>query len=186
VELTSREHGRVRADSARVFWPVLLAVILADVVTKYVAHTRLVPPHVARDLLGDTLRLTLTYNPGAAFGLNVGAYSRWIFLLLTAAALVILGRLYRDTSPHDRWRALALGLVCGGAMGNLINRLWSARGVVDFIDFGLGRWRWPTFNIADIGVSVGALLLAWVLWDEERRLESDRHREPSPRESEAG
>ena len=186
MELMSHERVRDRVGIARVFWPTLVAVAATDVVTKYVAHTRLVPPHVPRDLLGDTLRLTLTYNPGAAFGLNLGAYSRWIFLLLTAAALVILGRLYRHTLPHDRWRALALGLVCGGAMGNLINRLWSARGVVDFIDFGLGHWRWPTFNIADIGVSVGALLLAWVLWDEERRLESDRRRGPSPRESEAG
>ncbi|MDQ6829695.1 MAG: signal peptidase II [Gemmatimonadota bacterium] len=55
----------------------------------------------------------------------------------------------------------------GGAVGNLINRILSARGVVDFLDLGSGTARWPTFNVADIGVSVGAVLLAWVLWREE-------------------
>lgn len=153
------------------FWPATTIVAIIDVVTKYLAHTRLLPEHVPRELLGDTVRLTLVYNPGAAFGLSVGAYSRWFFLILTAVALWILARLYRATDSTDHARALALGLVCGGAAGNLINRLWSAAGVVDFIDVGLGRSRWPTFNMADIGISVGAFLLAWVLWRDERLTE---------------
>jgi signal peptidase II len=128
---------------------------------------------VPRELVGDSLRLTLVYNPGAAFGLYLGAFSRWIFLLLTIVALVVVARLYRSTLLHERWRALALGLVSGGAMGNLINRAWSARGVVDFIDVGVGGWRWPTFNVADIGVSVGAFLLSWVIWREERHVEAE-------------
>ena len=157
------------AKVARIFWSALSGIALADVVTKYAAHTYLVPEHMPRDVVGDTLRLTLVYNPGAAFGLNVGEYSRWVFLVLTLGALVVLWRLYRETKPSDRVRALALGLVCGGALGNLINRLWSVRGVVDFIDVGVGQHRWPAFNVADIGVSVGALLLAWVLWAEDRK-----------------
>jgi signal peptidase II len=53
-------------------------------------------------------------------------------------------------------------------VGNLIDRIRSATGVVDFIDVGVGDLRWPTFNVADMAVSVGAFLLAWVLWGEER------------------
>ena len=165
---------------AAVFWPATLLVAAADVVTKYLAHTRLLPQRVPRELLGDTVRLTLLYNPGAAFGLNIGEYSRWFFLVLTAVALWVLARMYRGTDSADRARALALGLVCGGAVGNLINRLWSRAGVVDFIDVGLGRSRWPTFNVADIGISVGAILLAVVLWREDRMLEARAAADPGP------
>jgi signal peptidase II len=76
--------------------------------------------------------------------------------------------LYQATRQGDFVRTLAIGLVCGGAVGNLIDRIRSPRGVVDFIDVGVGDFRWPTFNVADMAVSVGAFLLAWVLWGEER------------------
>ena len=165
---------------ARVFWSSLAVVALADVATKYLAHTRLLPQHVPRDVFGDTVRLTLAYNPGAAFGLHLGSYSRWFFAVLAVVALVVLGRLYRVTAHNDWLRALALGLVCGGATGNLINRLWSDRGVVDFIDVGIGVHRWPTFNVADIGITIGAVLLAWVLWQEDRRASARRQQERSP------
>jgi 23S rRNA pseudouridine1911/1915/1917 synthase len=89
-------------------------------------------------------------------------------MALTAGALVILGRLYHATRQGDFLRTIALGLVCGGAVGNLIDRVRSATGVVDFIDVGVGDLRWPTFNVADMAVSIGAFLLAWVLWGEER------------------
>jgi signal peptidase II len=65
-------------------------------------------------------------------------------------------------------RVLALAFVCAGAFGNLIDRLRSNLGVVDFLDVGFGDARWPTFNVADMAVSVGAVLLAYVLWQEDR------------------
>lgn len=178
----ARTGGASGARKAVAFWTAAAVVAATDVVTKYLAHTRLRPDHMPRELLGDTVRLTLVYNPGAAFGLHVGPYSRWIFIVLTGGAIWIVARLYRRTHPRRVWRALALGLVCGGAVGNLINRVWSAAGVVDFIDVGLSNARWPTFNVADIGVTVGAFLLARVLWGEEQRLETvdaDGHRRPS-------
>jgi signal peptidase II len=88
-------------------------------------------------------------------------------MALTVGALFILGRLYRATRDGDLIRTLAIGLVCGGAIGNLIDRIRSAAGVVDFIDVGIGDMRWPTFNVADMAVSIGAFLLAWVLWGDE-------------------
>jgi signal peptidase II len=150
------------------FWGVLMTVVAIDVVTKVLAVANLSPQHIPHDVLGEHLRFTLVYNPGAAFGLNLGPYSRWIFMALTIGALVVLWRLYQATRQGDLYRALALGLVCGGAVGNLIDRVRSPLGVVDFIDVGVRDMRWPTFNVADMAVSIGAFLLAWVLWGEER------------------
>ncbi len=150
-----------------VFWGVAASVLLADAFTKVVAVDRLAPAYLPRPVLGDGVRLTLVYNPGAAFGLHLGAQSRWIFVALTLVALTVLWRLYLDTSLAHRPRTLALALVAGGAMGNLFDRLKSARGVVDFIDIGVGAWRWPTFNLADIAVTTGAILLGWVLWSAD-------------------
>lgn len=158
---------------ARLFWCTVTAVVLVDVVTKVVAAAALQPRGVPHDVIGHALRLTLVYNPGAAFGLFLGPLSRWIFLALTVGVLCILRILYRATPDGDLARVLALGLVCGGALGNLIDRVRSPLGVVDFINVGIRDLRWPTFNVADMAVSVGAILLAWVLWGE------DRHREAS-------
>lgn len=172
--LRSRHHvmepSPSRSTKTAVFWSSLTFIVMTDAVTKFLAHTLIVPYRPPREILGDAVRLTLVYNPGAAFGLHVGPFSRWVFLVLTVIALWVLGHLYRETAPSDRRRALALGLVCGGAFGNLINRIWSSAGVVDFIDVGVGASRWPTFNVADVGVCVGAFLLAWVFWSEDRRI----------------
>ena len=156
-----------RSRNARLFWALLGTVVVLDVITKAMAVSALLPQRLPHEVLGESLRLTLVYNPGAAFGLHLGPYSRWIFLGLTVGALVILWRLYRSTRPGDWLRAVALGLVCGGAAGNLIDRIRSPLGVVDFIDVGIRDMRWPTFNVADMAVSTGAFLLAWVLWGED-------------------
>jgi signal peptidase II len=151
----------------RLFFGVAASVVLADAFTKILAVDRLTPSRMPRDVLGETLRLTLVFNPGAAFGLHLGPWSRWIFIALTIGALVLLWELYRTTRAGDVVRTLALSLVCGGALGNLVDRLKSGRGVVDFIDVGMGTMRWPTFNVADMAVSCGAVLLAIVLWKED-------------------
>ncbi|HEX6964369.1 MAG TPA: signal peptidase II [Gemmatimonadaceae bacterium] len=157
-----------RSSRARLFWSIVGTVVVLDGLTKYWAARALVPARVPREVLGDWVRLTLVHNPGAAFGLYLGPYSRWIFIVLTAVALIILGRLYKGTKPGQLLRVVAIGLVCGGAVGNLLDRLWpGSRGVVDFLDLGIGDARWPTFNVADMAVSTGALLLAWVLWSED-------------------
>jgi signal peptidase II len=150
---------------------MLLAVLVADVVTKAIAERALLRG-IPQDVLGSAVRLRLVYNPGAAFGLDLGAQSRWIFAALTIVALVILGRLYLMTRPGHVARASALALVCAGALGNLIDRVRSFFGVVDFIDVGIGGSRWPTFNVADMAVSIGAALLAWVLWQEDQSLQA--------------
>ena len=146
------------------------AVFVTDQITKLIAVDRLAPVYVPREVIGDALRLTLVYNPGAAFGLHFGTYSRQIFTVLTLGALVLLYRLYRDTYPESLSRVIAIALVTGGALGNLLDRLRSPRGVVAFIDVGIGTSRWPTFNVADMAISCGAVLLALVLWREDNRM----------------
>ncbi|MEO5567270.1 MAG: signal peptidase II [Gemmatimonadaceae bacterium] len=159
----------MRRNSAAVFWTVVAAVTGLDVFTKWWAETGLLPARFPHGVAGDWLRLTLVYNPGAAFGLNVGEHSRWVFMALTVIALGILGRLYLNTRDGDMPRSVALALVCGGALGNLFDRVRSEKGVVDFIDIGFSGSRWPTFNIADMAVSSGAVLLAWVLWYQDQQ-----------------
>ena len=151
-----------------VFWPIAVLVVLLDVITKAIAVSALAPALIPHPVIGEVARLTLVYNRGAAFGIHVGPYSRPIFAVLTIGALAILWRLYRASAAADWRRVIALALVSAGAVGNLIDRLRSSRGVVDFIDLGTSAWRWPTFNVADIAVTTGAVLLAIVLWKEDR------------------
>jgi signal peptidase II len=142
-------------------------VVVADSFTKLLAVDRLAPVHTPHPVFGDVLRWTLVYNPGAAFGLHFGPWSRWVFIGLTFVALGVLWTMYRQSAPEARLKVIALATIAGGAIGNLVDRLRSSRGVVDFIDVGVGEWRWPTFNIADIAVSCGAITLAILLWRED-------------------
>lgn len=151
------------------FWGLAFAVLVVDAATKAIAVEALGPGRPVVPVIGDLLRWTLVYNPGAAFGMSFGPWSRWIFMGLTGVALLVLWSLYRGAAPRDHLRVLACSLVSGGALGNLVDRVRSPRGVVDFIDVGFGDARWPTFNVADMAVSTGAVLLALVLWREDAR-----------------
>jgi signal peptidase II len=165
-----------RSSPSRVFFGTALAVLALDIASKFLAHT-LLPARMPQPVLGtEWLRLTLVYNRGAAFGIHLGheALTRIVFIVLTLVALVILWRIHRQARNGEVMRVLAVGLVAGGALGNLIDRLRWSRGVVDFVDVGVGAARWPTFNIADMAVTMGAIALALVLWREERSAERAR------------
>jgi len=143
---------------------IALPLLLADCATKRAAVAYLRPPHTAHPVLGDAVRLTLAFNQQAVMSLPVGTHARWLLIGITVIALLVLVHLLRATRATDRVRALGLALLIGGATGNLLDRLTSSRGVVDFIDVGLGAWRFWTFNVADMGISAGAALLAWAFW----------------------
>ena len=145
-------------------------ILLADCATKRIALAEL-EPHMPHDVLGEVLRFTLTFNQGAAMGLSLGSYSRWVFTVVAFVAIAFLLLLLHRTDLRDRWRMRALILIVTGAVGNLVDRLRWDRGVVDFIDVGVGGWRFWTFNVADSAVTIGAILLAVVLWFEKPRHE---------------
>jgi signal peptidase II len=157
----------------RSLYPASAGVVLAtDLASKALAE-RALDSHTVVPVLGDFLRFHLVYNTGAAFGLDFGVYSRWILLATAVLALILLTQMAWNTSPVDRFRLLALGLVAGGATGNLLDRIRSSQGVVDFVDLGFGAARLPTFNVADIGVSTGAVLLAVSFWLADSRARAE-------------
>jgi signal peptidase II len=162
----------------RLFWTTALSVVCIDRATKIAVGLKL-RPYVPYDVIGRAVRFTLAYNAGAAFSMTLGTYQRYIFSACAVVALVFLWKMFRESAPNEPLRVLALALAWGGAAGNLIDRIMPIRGfqlfglrggaVVDFIDVGYGDVRFWTFNVADSAVTVGAILLAVVLWREEDR-----------------
>jgi signal peptidase II len=148
------------------FWLVVAGIVALDRVTK-VLLSRLLEHGADIVIAGDYVQLHLVHNTGAAFGLNLGPWSRWIFTVIAIGAVVLLHRMWREANPADHLRRWAVAVVAGGAAGNLVDRLLTSRGVIDFIDVGVGTARWPTFNVADIAVSCGAVALALSLWRED-------------------
>lgn len=160
--------GRMR--KAALFVIILGGVVALDLVTKlFIMRSFNLYEQV--DVIGSYVRLTYIHNPGAAFGIDVGQHSRVVFLVLSLVALIALAGMYWFTPAKDRVRLVSIALICGGAVGNMLDRIRSASGVVDFIDVGVGDVRWPVFNVADIGVTVGAIILALSLWKEEPPLD---------------
>jgi signal peptidase II len=120
-------------------------------------------------VINGFFNLVLTYNTGAAFSLLAGEGGLGQSLKMTAlAALAILPFLYFfvQAAPGDRSRLAALGLIWGGALGNIHDRLrWGA--VVDFLDFHWRGYHWPAFNFADLSICLGAGLLGLSVWREK-------------------
>ncbi len=143
------------------------AIMALDIVTKRWALEALVP--TGRELFGGLLPLTLAFNKGAAFGVRLGEDSRWFFVPVTIIALVLLGVLYKQAAERDFLRIGAISLVVSGAVGNLYDRVRWDRGVVDFLGpIDLGFWDFPIFNVADMAITCGAILLAISFWLEEQ------------------
>ena len=155
------------SQKGALFFGVVSSVVAVDYFTKLLIQ-RLLTPYQQVEVVGEYVRLTYIYNPGAAFGIHLGPYSRIIFLLLSLAALLALAGMYWVTPARDSNRLGAIALICGGAIGNLLDRIRSEHGVVDFMDIGVASIRWPVFNVADIAVTTGAIFLALSLWREEQ------------------
>lgn len=106
------------------------------------------------------MRLTLVHNTGAAFGLFPG--SRAAFIVFSILAILVIVALYLRLAQKSRFELVALGALLGGALGNLHDRVRQGF-VVDFIEIGIDRFRWPVFNVADIAVTGGVALLLLVM-----------------------
>jgi signal peptidase II len=146
---------------------LVLLVLALDLWTKSWALSALAGGR-RMELLGGWIPLTLAFNQGAAFGIRFGTDPRWIFIPVTILAIGFLLLVLLRARPEDRLRVTAASLVLGGALGNLYDRVRWERGVVDFIGpLDLGFMLWPIFNVADMGITVGALLLAVSFWRED-------------------
>ncbi len=142
-----------------------LLVIILDQASKLMIKSRF-NLHETYDALGSILRFVYVQNPGIAFGFHFS--HAWFYAAFAAiASLALLIYLYRMRQARFVFR-LALALILGGAIGNLIDRLAYGK-VVDFIEIGFAEWRWPyIFNIADIGVTMGmVILIVLTLFEKE-------------------
>jgi signal peptidase II len=150
------------------FWPLATTLVLCDCATKRAIEESVVPG-VSRPVVRDFVRFTLEYNRGAAFSMHFGRYERGLLIVGGLGILGVLIYVYRDlVRSRTSWPAVVgSALAVGGAMGNLLDRMRSPRGVVDFIDVGIGASRFYIFNVADVGLSVGAVLIAYALMRAE-------------------
>ena len=136
-------------------------VVVLDQITKAAVLKHLAPgTHI--NIIDGFATLTLVMNPGLAFGLLGGVPTawRWIVAVLSIAALIVLARVALRVLPGgSRLDQIAIGLIFGGAIGNLIDRLRFGA-VVDFVDLHYRGYHWPAFNVADSAISIGVVLLA--------------------------
>ena len=135
------------------------ALVVLDQVTKALVLAQL-PLHTSIAVIPGFFNLTHVRNPGGAFGFlagSGGAWRHWLFLGAALVALVLIVYFYQQTPKNKPWLRLALAMIFGGAIGNLIDRVRFGE-VVDFLDVYAGQWHWPAFNVADSGVTVGVLI----------------------------
>jgi signal peptidase II len=153
-------RGLPSGETLRKTWVRLLgwawAVLLVDQLTKVIVYRALTLHGPPRQILGDVLRLTYIQNSGSALGLFGG--SRWFFVGVSLLSMLVILALVQSGRYRDRHLITAFGLILGGAAGNLVDRLWLGR-VIDFIEMGIAGHYWPVYNVADIGITAGVILL---------------------------
>lgn len=164
---------------------IAVVAVIADQATKILAVASLEPGRPV-ELIGETVRLVLIRNPGAAFSMGTELTA----VLSVVALVVVVGLLWFSRRVHSRWWAWGLGLVLGGAAGNLVDRLLRDPGVlrghvVDFMSIG---W-WPVFNVADSCLVAGVIVIAVAVArniDYDGTLVSDREDEPKRKKAADG
>lgn len=153
------------------FWCTVALVFLIDQASKlyiveYSGFTRgLYPPFDGIEVLPGVFNLVYTVNYGAAWGMLQGF--GWLLILLALLVLLLIAIFRRDLGlahPPQQW---AFGLICAGILGNTIDRLFRGH-VVDFLDFHLPMYRWPTFNFADSAIVLGTLLYLYLQFRPEK------------------
>lgn len=151
----------------RLLWVSLLVLVL-DQVTKFWIQASF-EPYQSLEVL-PFFNLVLAFNTGAAFSFlgDAGGWQRWFFIGLGAVVSVVLVLWLRRLGDDERRTAWGLALVLGGAVGNVIDRIWLGH-VVDFLDFHWSGYHWPAFNVADMAITAGvALLLIDGFWPAKR------------------
>ena len=157
--------GADKDNRYRTLLGVGLVVLLLDQLTKLWVMASL-PYYGAVTVIPGFFDLVNIRNRGAAFGFLNRSDIEWQFWLFFAATVVSAGVIFllaRSARKGDRFLFWGLGLVLGGAVGNLVDRI-RFRAVVDFLDFYVGQWHWPAYKVADIAICCGAVLVCLSLW----------------------
>ncbi len=140
-------------------WVTLLVIIL-DQLTKLGAEALLTFRQPVAVM--PMFNFTLVYNEGAAFSFlsNAGGWQRWFFIILSSVISIVLIIWLSRIKASEKLETLAIAMILGGALGNLIDRVFYGH-VIDFIDWYYKEHHWPAFNIADSAITVGAILLIY-------------------------
>lgn len=141
---------------------VSVLVIFIDQLTKFVVRKKLLPYVPVK--IFSWLNFSLAFNSGAAYSF-LNSQPGWARWTLVTIAILVIGYLLiwiLQAEPYKKWLLFALTLILGGAVSNLIDRFWSGY-VTDFISFHINNWYFATFNIADSAISVGAVILVFLL-----------------------
>ena len=161
----------------RVFIPSFVVVVLDQLSKIWIKNNFAL--FESRNIIGDLLRFSYVENPGIAFGIRVGNLKVVVTIISIAIASYLAFILY-NSKQFVYAEKLSLSLILGGAIGNLIDRILiyipnsTYTGVIDFIDVGIGAYRWYIFNIADSAVTVGiSLYLIYSIFFENKRIMSD-------------
>jgi len=145
-------------------------VLILDLATKF-AVVATMPLYSAIRVIPGFFNLVHVTNSGAAFGFlagDPGAWQKWFFLIAAVVAVGVIVHLLRTEASGSIIMTAALGLILGGALGNFIDRLDDGL-VVDFLDVYVGKYHWPAFNIADTGITIGALAFIVSFYKRNRR-----------------
>ena len=137
---------------------IAVVVVILDQLTKYIASTSLemYQPIAVMPMFN----WTLMHNPGAAFSFlaNESGWQRWFFAVIAVVVSIVIVLWIKRLEQHEKWQAIALALILGGAVGNVIDRIYLGY-VVDFIQVYYQQWYWPAFNIADSAISIGVAMI---------------------------
>ncbi len=146
-----------------------VTILILDQITKLWIESNFVLGET-RTVIPGLFNLVFVLNKGAAFGFLAdleGNLRTYFFIGATALAVVLIIYLLRTVHRRDYYLFSALGLILGGALGNMIDRIRLGM-VIDFLDFHLGSHHWPAFNIADVAISIGAILLIVSFYKKKR------------------
>jgi signal peptidase II len=148
--------------TVKILLPTAAVIVVLDQATK-AAVARYLYQNQIIEVIPGLFHLVYFKNTGAAFGIfsSGGALGKLLLVAVTIGALVVLGFLLKESKGAGG--TFALSMVVGGAIGNLIDRLRFGS-VVDFLDFHLGRFHWPAFNVADSAITVGVALTIWFFY----------------------
>lgn len=152
------------------FFLIMVLVAVSDQLTKFWILQQF-QLHESLSVVPGFFNLTLLYNSGAAFGILSGLPLLWrqvFFIGISSIALTALIVMQYKLGPRHALYAVSFGLISGGALGNVLDRL-RLGAVVDFLDFYIGKYHWPAFNVADSGISVGIVLFILLQFWEERQ-----------------
>lgn len=150
----------------RIFYFLFILILLAaDQLTKAIVAQKIIFGS-SKSIIPGFFNLTHIRNRGAIFGFFSHSGSQFLYVMLTLASLAALAFVifyFFKTPTSERLMKISLSLILAGALGNLIDRIFRGY-VIDFLDFYVKKWHWPSFNISDASITIGAFIIIFIFF----------------------